>query len=173
MEERNLRTEELSSQDPDNDRGEESFILKLLLESQSSDALEEVTLTFSSFPQTVLDIKEALEAECNIPACTQQLCYESTALRDMDSVSTLHIRSGDSMSVTYKARAECGAIKEAIDWMTSLSEHLYSEKTLPTTSSETYELVVSGYQNYVMEHLAFTRFSPWDSPSSISCRREA
>ncbi len=145
------------------DEAHQPFELQFLLQCQSTESVEEVSLTLESPPHTVVDIKKALEAECSIPACVQQLCYESATLRGTESLNTLHVRSGDRVSVTYKARAECPAIKEAIEWMTALNERLEGD-TLPHTSADAFDLIISGYQTYIMESLAFKLFSPWVSP---------
>lgn len=153
-----------SSPHPDGGEGDSlPFLLKFLLHCQSTESREEVALTLASPPETVLDIKRALEAECGIPACTQKLKFESAVLRGTETITTLHVRSGDRLSVSYKARAECTAIKEAIEWMCTLSK-LLEEETLPYTNSQAFGLITTAYQTCMMENLAFKRFSPWVSP---------
>ncbi len=140
------------------------FVLKFRLHCRSTDSCEEATLKLPSPPRTVVDVKTALEAECSIPACIQQLQFESATLRDAESLANLHVRSGDRLSVAYKAPADCTAIKEAIAWMNSVVELLEEETPAAHTSRRVLDLIISGYQACIMENLAFKRFSPWVSP---------
>ena len=140
-----------------------SCTFRLVLNCTSNNTTEEKLLCFDTHPQTVLDVKKTIETEFNIPVCVQCIKFESTVLGSSDKITSLRIRSGDSLSVTYNARAQCSEINDAVDWMTTLCGLLRNE-VKPVTSDEAYSLIVHGYQTSTMEDLAYNNFSPWTSP---------
>ena len=139
--------------------------LRIILTCTSQDTTEEKMLVLTTHPHTVLDIKKEIETECSIPVSIQQLKYESTLLQDTNKIDELHIRSGDSLYLTYTCRAQCDDIQEAVSWMDSLYSQL-QDGSLPSLSDEVRDLIFQGYHASIMEDLAFKKFSPWIAPST-------
>ena len=161
--------EELILTDSDqDDPGDEAiaFNLNVVLHCTSTNSVDEHPLTFTSIPGSVQEIKKGIESSFNVPACTQRLTHESVVLKDADSVRLLHIRSGDTLHLTYKAKAECGDILEAVSWMRSVHALLCVESPFEngSLSGDAHDFIIMGYQVGIMEDLAYKRFSPWVSP---------
>lgn len=159
----------LTDHDQDsNDQSDEAiaFSMLVVLHCTSTNSTEERSLTFKSSPESVKDIKMKIEALFNVPVCTQHLTQESVVLKDADSVCLLHIRSGDTLHLTYKAKAECGDILEAVSWMRSVHALLSDEFPFENgvLSGDAHDFIIMGYQIGIMEDLAYKRFSPWTSP---------
>ena len=49
----------------------------------------------------------AIEHSCNVPACVQELSFESHPLSAKDDVKLARIRSGDTINVRYLAEGDC------------------------------------------------------------------
>ena len=82
-------------------------LFQLVLKCTSTSTTSTETLKLKSFPQKVLDIKEHIQEVLSIPLCTQSIHHESTVLNDSDDLSVHRIRGGDTLYVSYEARAEC------------------------------------------------------------------
>lgn len=154
----------LNDQDPD-DQGDETvgFSLNVVLQCTSTNSTEERPITFKTTPNDVHEIKKAIEASFDIPSCTQNLKYESVVLKDSDSISSLQLRSDDTLHLAYKAKAECGDIEQAANWMESAHALLCAQKP-SNVSDNTRDFIIAGYQQGIMEDLAYKHFSPWISP---------
>ena len=96
---------------------------EVLLHCLSTDTTSTATLAFPTPPATVLDVKKAIQLAHSIPTCVQRLSYESTSLRDGDTLDS-SIRSGDTFHVTYKAHGECKDVEDVVAWMRELTAAL-------------------------------------------------
>ena len=159
----------LKDQDPD-DQGDETvgFSLNVVLQCTLTNSTEERPITFKTTPNNVHEIKKAIEASFDVPSCTQNLKYESVVLKDSDSISSLQLRSDDTLHLTYKAKADCGDIEQAANWMESAHALLCARKPSSSggvhVSDNTRDFIIAGYQQGIMEDLAYKHFSPWVSP---------
>ena len=159
----------LTDQDP-GDEGAETvaFSLNVILQCTSTNSTEERPITFKATPSNVQEIKRAIETSFDIPSCTQNLKYESVVLKDSDSISSLQLRSDDTLHLTYKAKANCGEIAQAVNWMESAHALLCAQDPSSTgslhVSDNTRDFIITGYQQGIMEDLAYKYFSPWISP---------
>ena len=155
----------LTDQDP-GDQSDETvgFSLNVVLQCTSTNSTEERPITFKATPSNVQEIKRAID----VPSCTQNLKYESVVLKDSDSISSLQLRSDDTLHLTYKAKADCGEIAQAVNWMESAHALLCAQDPSSTgslrVSDDTRDFIIAGYQQGIMEDLAYKYFSPWVSP---------
>ena len=151
----------------DKDRQEKTshWSFKITLKCTSTGTTEDQVLALTTPPQTILAVKEQIEASFNVPVCSQRLEYESFVMKDGDEIGSFHIRSGDTLTVTYKAKAMCDEIRLVVDWMRSLKS-LMERQTLHTDADDqqVYSTIMFGYQTGIMEDLAYEKFSPWVSP---------
>ena len=92
-----------------------TFELELMCSSTQS--VETKALTLESFPESVLDIKQHIEEEFNIPVYSQVIRYDSMVLKDSEDLRSLRIRTGDTLHVTFEAKAECADVREAKRWL--------------------------------------------------------
>ena len=125
----------LTDQDP-GDEGAETvaFSLNVILQCTSTNSTEERPITFKATPSDVQEIKRTIEASFDVPSCTQNLKYESVVLKDSDSISLLQLRSDDTLHLTYKAKANCGEIAQAVNWMESAHALLCAQDPSSTGS---------------------------------------
>ena len=75
-------------------------------------------------PITILDVKLCVENELSIPACCQELSFESQKLRDCDSVEVLKIREGDTLTINYESEGMVEDVREIIKGMKSMNRIL-------------------------------------------------
>ena len=140
-------------------------LFQLVLKCTSTSTTSTETLKLKSFPQKVLDIKEHIQEVLSIPLCTQIIHHESTVLNDSDDLSVHRIRGGDTLYVTYEARAECAEVESALRWLTTLltafSTHLPA--TTDETQSEAEVRLVTAIRQGFLEALRKGLFLPWDS----------
>ena len=92
-----------------------TFELELMCSSTQS--VETRALTLESFPESVLDIKQHIEEEFNIPVYSQVIRYDSVVLKDSEDLRSLRIRTGDTLHVTFEAKAECADVREIKRWL--------------------------------------------------------
>lgn len=151
--------------DHDHQERTSHWSFKIIFKCTSTETTEDQVLVLTTPPQTILAVKEQIEAVFNVPVCSQRLEYESLVMKDADEIGLFHIRSGDTLMVTYKAKAMCDELKIVVDWMQSLYS-LMERQTLHTDADDqqAYNTIMFGYQAGIMEDLAYKKFSPWVSP---------
>lgn len=120
------------------------------------------TVILERYPTSVLDIKMQIEKAFDIPAFTQSMQHTSIVLNDIDDPHSLHIRSGDTLQVTYKATAECSAVKKILTWLSLLVNMFRSQ--LPSSSDILpCERESAIWQPRIADELRNRVFIPWDS----------
>lgn len=140
---------------------EESVEFHLQLNCTSRKASENKTLTLSSFPASVLELKKAIEAKFSIPACVQSVSYQLAPLTNKDSLKKNCIRSGDTLSISYLCEAECRLIDEVIKWLRS------SSLAVRCGGASADELIWRGIHAGYLETLPIELFD-WLSPKAYS-----
>ena len=140
-----------------------SVSLQLLLKCTDtlSETLRDISLP--KLPSTTEELKSAIETSCNVPACLQDLSFESHPLASTHDVKLARIRSGDTITVRYLAEGDCQEILEIIGWLGLIMATLKLENPSITRgiSESLYELLTSGIEFKYMENLAFDYFYPW------------
>ncbi len=95
-----------------------SISLNLKLYCQTDDSMtRSVKLVTPDTPKTVLDIKQCVEKELNIPVCCQDVSFESQTLRDSESIEMLKIREGDTLTIKYQSEGEVEEVRNIINGM--------------------------------------------------------
>ena len=141
------------------------WTFQIVLKCTSTATTEHQVLSLATPPRAVLDIKEQIQATFNVPVCSQRLEYESSVMKDSDEIDSFHIRSGDTLMVTYQAKAMCDEITIVVDWMRSLYTLLERQSLhADADDQQAHNTIMFGYQAGIMEDLAYKKFSPWVSP---------
>lgn len=112
------------------------FTVELSLFCSSTGERSTAQLILGSFPSCSRDLKREIEKAHQIPTFAQtQLTYGETSgwrteITEEDDLSNAHFRNGDTVWVTYTAKAECNEIEMVVKNLqllaSSLSEHLPS-----------------------------------------------
>ena len=135
-------------------------LLRLAQNPEKSSSLRELELPYDT--RVVLDVKRYIENEFSIPVCVQTLRLASAVLRDDTPLSSLRLRSGDTLHVSYYAAAECEQLRYVIHWLERLVSSL-REEGVPSRRnfSERRRSAVTG--DNLLVHLG-RLFLPWGSP---------
>lgn len=140
-----------------------SVTLKLVLKCTDtrSESVREINLP--TLPLTTGELKTAIENSCNVPACVQDLSFESHPLCGRDDVKLARIRNGDTITVRYLAEGDCKEVVEVISWMGIILAILKQENpTIYRGMSESLnDLVTHAIEFEHIENLAFNYFFPW------------
>ena len=83
--------------------------------SEKTTIIREVTLPPAV--TTVLQIKQHLEDEYNVPVCMQTVRYGSVVLNEDTSIKSLRLRAGDELHMSYYATAECKKLLSVLRWL--------------------------------------------------------
>lgn len=121
------------------------------------------SVNFKTPPRTALDVKRAVQFAHSIPTCVQTLTYDSTELRDGDTLDS-SLRSGDTFRISYQAEAKCADIADCIDWLNTLKKSVEDDKRLLPVgdmSSQTSMLVSLGATEGMTDNLSIQFFYPW------------
>jgi len=101
--------------------GDDYVTLNLALHNTVEESRVEQEITcqkcFNSF--TVFELKNQIELTCSIPQCFQALYFESTLLRDEDTLAQCWLRKGDTVTVKYRSTAD---VQSVVEMVTLLSE---------------------------------------------------
>lgn len=125
---------------------EPSFQVELICKDDGTTKLKRLRTT--SQPLTFLDIKRSIEKSFSIPVCVQTLLYQSSIVKDSDSLLSHYVRSGDTLQVSYPSGGNCERVNEVVKWL----ERLVDTVTRIRVSSPhgcTLDTDGSGYLDYV------------------------
>lgn len=124
--------------------------------------LREVKL--SNGERTVLDIKLLVEKRFSIPVCVQTVRHSSTVLlRDTARLSSLRLRSGDTLHVVYYAPAHVELQLTVIAWLKELVVTLKLEG-LPSREKPGTAQLDDTVSKRMLEYFGTIAFIPWGSP---------
>ena len=84
------------------------------------------SLTFSQYPQTGLDVKRRVQDKFNIPLCLQTIYFNSFVLEDNQELRNIHLREGDTLTVSYTTHGDLSAVQDIINAITTVSGQLES-----------------------------------------------
>lgn len=140
-----------------------SVTLQLLLKCTDNLSLSVREISLPTLPSTTQELKAAIESTCNVPACVQDLSFESHPLTSNDDVKLARIRSGDTINVQYLAEGDCDEIVRVISWMGVILAILKQESPSITRgmSEGLNDLITYGIEFEFIENLAFDYFFPW------------
>lgn len=145
--------------------GEAANTITLQLVLKCTDNLSVTTkeICLPALPSTTQELKSAIERTCNVPACVQDLSFESHPLVAKDDVKLARIRNGDTINVQYLAEGDCTEVVQIIIWMGGILAVLKQESPSITRGiSESLDgLVTHGIEHELIENLAFDYFFPW------------
>ncbi len=150
-----------------------SFRLELFC-SESKHSRQEMLIfpPEEAVPTTIARIKEKIEEDFSIPATVQSLKYEGHFLGDGTSLVMMKIRSGDTFHVTYLSEGDCKKIQGTVTWFSLIRDVLTAEtpsKTKPI-STELSDLITRGFNERLIESLAYKYFLPWQDPRKYANR---
>lgn len=114
-------------------------------------------------PRTVHELKNRIEEKYDIPSCVQTLSFgEQACLHDDCMLESIRLRSGDMIRVSYCAETNCADVANAIHYMQDL---LRTKDVLENLRTTHCQMMV-----FLLNHLAFERFSPWLSPPTMASK---
>ena len=107
----------------------QQFQLLVTLYRTEDGAVKEDILQFSSPPNTVEDLKNAVETRYDIPRCLQTIEIGDRCIRsDDDRLSDHYVSTGDSIRVTYLYEAYVKHARQLTERLRRLEQHLVSRK---------------------------------------------
>ena len=104
--------------------------LNLSLKCSTTGECSNAQLLLRSLPDLGIDLKKEIEDAHNIPAFAQTLTYgwdQKSTISDDDSLSNALLRNGDTVWITYTAKAEFCDIGRAVGFLKRLTESLSAE----------------------------------------------
>ena len=108
-----------------------AFELSAILCRSSDDTTKEKVVTFSSPPETVGDLKIAVENQHNVPQCLQTIEIGDRCIKtDDDRLSDHYVTAGDSFKVTYLHESDVNFAKTLTKLATQMKEQLMKEKQI-------------------------------------------
>ena len=114
----------------------QQFQLLVTLYRTADGAVKEDILQFSSPPNTVEDLKNAVEAQYDIPRCLQTIEIGDRCIRsDDDRLSDHYVFTGDSIRVTYLYEAHVKHARQFTEHLRRLEQHLASWKASKKTQT--------------------------------------
>ena len=142
-----------------------SFEAVLNLSCITSKQVETKTIKFVSFPKDALDLKQKIEDEFSIPVCAQTLRYESTVISDSDDLRSICLRTGDTLHLTYRSKADCPEVQSVVRWLRSLLDlfQVHVPSLLDPLPSDGENALNTAIQQGFMEELRNNVFTPWGS----------
>ena len=144
--------------------GERNGVTLQLLLNRSHDQTKTVKeISLPSLPCTTDELKSVIETECDIPACVQNLSFETHPLTGKYDIKLARVRSGDTINVQYLSEGDCKGIVQITSWMGLLLATLKQESPSITQgiSENLNVLVTHGIEFELIESLAFDYFFPW------------
>ena len=89
---------------------------------------KEKSLVFNKYPRTGLEVKKEVQDKFNIPLCLQTIYFNSFELGDTQELSSIHLREGDTLTVSYTTHGDLNTVQEIIDAMAKTCTQLESIK---------------------------------------------
>ena len=117
-------------------------------------------------PTTVLDLKQGIEENFDVPTCTQNISVEDVQLHDQHSLKFYRIRDGDTLHVRYNSEADVDAVLGIIASLCSMITYIDSIQPTLSRGRPSEHLRNSIPKNIFadkVESLAFEYFYPCSS----------
>lgn len=164
-----MEKEAATSTGPD---GAISFNLELFCTLTGHTLHRSLSFPEKSPPKTVAELKDKIEENFSIPVCVQKLKYEDHLLGDGTSLEMMKIRSEDTFHVAYSSEGNCKEIFGIVTWFGVIRESLATtipSKTIPI-SAELRDLIYYGYDEELVDDLAYKYLFPWLDPKKYTNR---
>ena len=152
--------------------------LELELKRSSDGSVTQQTLPFNPIPETVVDIKERIEREFSIPKSCQTLTLPTrgdVTLRDTEKITSLYVRNGDTVRVSYLDEADVEPIHSAVERsLRPVRQLLQSNSSLKSARNiqkrRDSDLLLGSCQSTLHE-LAYKKLLPWSKSRTEANRR--
>ena len=88
-----------------------TFNITLICTSANSSTVESArTLTVREFPESVAELKKAIQQEFHVPIYDQKLSFGCSLMEDSEKLDFYRIKDGDQFTVEYTATAEVESV---------------------------------------------------------------
>ena len=149
-----------------------SVSLDLELRCSSDNSQERVSLLLSPPPETVADIKQRIETEFSIPRCLQSTCLpDGQVLTDSQRLSGLYLRSGDSLIVTFYAKADVGRLRRDIRSVLQPALTLLRTASVKQLAKDEEAVALLTSCQNTLHAISYKALLPWGAPLSEANRR--
>ena len=110
------------------------FNVRLLCTSHGSTVDSTGTISLTKLPDSVGELKKAIQNEFDIPVYDQKLSFGCSLMEDGESLDFYRLRDGDQITVEYTAKAQVesvflliAALREALDFLKGVENKLKSQ----------------------------------------------
>lgn len=93
--------------------------VQILFHCVLDNTVKENRFTLKGYPESVLELKESIQAEYSIPASCQRVYFESLLIGDDERLGSYWIRDGDTLHVYYNSE---GDVKDVLEIISSMRE---------------------------------------------------
>lgn len=93
--------------------------VQILFHCVLDNTVKENRFTLKGYPESVLELKESIQAEYSIPASCQRVYFESLLIGDDERLDSYRIRDGDTLHVYYNSE---GDVKDVLEIISSMRE---------------------------------------------------
>ena len=145
----------------------EAVELRVELVCEELKSTEVVSLSLASFPTSFDDVKCAIEKSFSIPSFLQTLWVEGEKIDSLSvsvAPSQFHLRTGDTIKVSFPMKCDCKNVKEVIDGMSECLDIIHSLQSA-SSHNERNELFPKIYRLFHYDHiqtLLDDLFFPWN-----------
>lgn len=143
-----------------------TFNLRLNCTSRDGTVIK--PLTVNCFPKSTVDLKKEIQRTFSIPQCIQTLSYQSAILSDGEDLQEKHIRSGDTLEVSYLCEADYEELMRITGWLETITSAIDNEDSNPDGDTCTDRLIAEGIQAGYDVALALDLFDWLDTRSHVN-----
>ena len=152
-----------------------AFELSAILCRSSDNTTKEKVVTFSSPPETVGDLKIAVENQHNVPQCLQTIEIGDRCIKtDDDRLSDHYVTAGDSFKVTYLYESDVNFAKTLTERATQMKATLIDLEEKQIAPCKGVRSIPYEPHHKLCYLLSFTDnnfFSPWLSDKTTANRK--
>ena len=149
-----------------------AYELSVTLCRSSDNTTKEKVVTFSSSPETVRDLKIAVESQHNVPQCLQTIEIGDRCIKtDDDRLSDYYVTAGDSFKVTYLHESDINFAKTYMEKAIELKEQLI--KLQPSLLPEGAHPILNDdtRYNFMLSSTSYDFLNPWLSDQTTANRK--
>ena len=140
------------------------FNITLICTSANSSTVESArTLTVREFPESVAELKKAIQQEFHVPMYDQKLSFGCSLMEDSEKLDFYRIKDGDQFTVEYTATAEVESVfhlllnlRDILNFLKGVQSQLRSNTISSDLSKNISDVLCVSELNRNMQHL-FTR----------------
>lgn len=132
------------------------------------------TIKFASAPETVKDLKVAIENEFSIPQCLQTLTISDRHIKsDEDKLSDLYVYNCDRVKVSYLHEVDASELKELTSLLRELKKSLTDRPSRVCNRDDIDEQVLKLYNRTMrmLDQSSYGLLVPWLSDHTTSNRK--